>query len=108
MDRGAAALQTLVSAFAKSYREAQTYLGILMLVPVLPSILLSLMPVKTAPWMYAVPLLSQHVGITALLLGGTVPAGQFAMCLICGFAVAAITLAVTAWVYGSERLAISV
>lgn len=104
----AAALQTLVSAFSKSYREAQTYLGILMLVPVLPSILLSLMPVKTAAWMYAVPLLSQQVGITALLLGGTVTAGQFAMCLICGFAVAAITLAVTAWVYGSERLAISV
>ncbi|MDA3912741.1 ABC transporter permease, partial [Oleiagrimonas sp.] len=30
-------LQTLVAAFAKSYREAQTYLSILMIVPVLPS-----------------------------------------------------------------------
>jgi sodium transport system permease protein len=40
-----AALQTLVAAFSKSYREAQTYLGILMLVPALPSVLLSVMPV---------------------------------------------------------------
>ncbi|HEY7886729.1 MAG TPA: ABC transporter permease [Steroidobacteraceae bacterium] len=102
-----AALQTLVAAFSKSYREAQTYLGILMLIPVLPSILLSVMPVKTAGWMYAVPLLSQQVGITELLLGGSVTAAQFAMCLVCGFAVAAIMLAVTARVYGSERLAIS-
>ncbi|HTV51549.1 MAG TPA: ABC transporter permease [Steroidobacteraceae bacterium] len=102
-----AALQTFVSAFSKSYREAQTYLGILMLVPVLPSVLLSVMPVKTAAWMYAVPLLSQQVGITELLLGGTVTAAQVLTCLLCGFAVAALMLALTTRVYGSERLAIS-
>ncbi len=103
----AAALQTLVSAFSKSYREAQTYLGLLMLVPVVPTVLLSVMPVKTVAWMYAVPLLSQQVGITELLLGGSVTAAQVAMCLVSGFAVAALVLVVTARVYGSERLAIS-
>jgi len=102
-----AALQTLVSAFSKSYREAQTYLGILMLVPVLPSALLSVNPVKTATWMYAVPLLGQQVGITELLVGGPVTAAQFAICLLCGFTVAALILVLTARVYGSERLAIS-
>jgi len=102
-----AALQTLVAAFSKSYREAQTYLGLLMLVPVLPTVLLSVMPVKTVAWMYAVPLLAQQVGITELLVGGSVTAAQVALCLLCGFAVAALTLAVTARVYGSERLAIS-
>ena len=102
-----AALQTLVAAFSKSYREAQTYLSILMLVPVLPSVLLSAMPVKTVSWMYAVPLLSQQVGITELLLGGTVTATQLATCLGCGFAVAAVVLVLTARAYGSERLAIA-
>jgi len=102
-----AALQTLVAAFSRSYREAQTYLGILMLVPALPSVLLSVMPVKTAAWMYAVPLLGQQVGITELLMGGAVTAAQLATCLLCGFGVAALMLAVTARVYGSERLAIS-
>ncbi len=102
-----AALQTLVAAFSKSYREAQTYLGLLMLVPVLPSVLLSVMPVKTVGWMYAVPLLGQQVGITDLLVGGSVTAAEVAVCLLCGFAVAAIMLAVTARVYASERLAIS-
>jgi sodium transport system permease protein len=102
-----AALQTLVAAFSKSYREAQTYLGILMLVPALPSVLLSVMPVKTAAWMYAVPLLSQQVGITELLMGGSMTAVQVVTCLLCGFLTAALMLAVTARVYDSERLAIS-
>ncbi len=102
-----AALQTFVAAFSKSYREAQTYLGILMLLPMLLSVLLSFTPIKTAAWMYAVPLLGQQVGITELLLGGSVTAAQFGTCLVCGFAVAALMLAATARVYGSERLAIS-
>jgi sodium transport system permease protein len=103
-----AALQTLVAAFSRSYREAQTYLGILMVVPALPSVLLSVIPVKTVPWMYAVPLLGQQVGITELLMGGSVTAAQAVTCLLCGFAIAGLMLAVTAGVYGSERLAISV
>jgi len=102
-----AALQTLVAAFSKSYREAQTYLGLLMLVPVVPSVLLSILPIKTAAWMYTVPLLGQQVGITELLLGGAVTAAQVATCLVCGFAVAVLMLAITARVYASERLAIS-
>ena len=102
-----AALQTLVAAFSKSYREAQTYLGILMVVPALPSVLLSVLPVKTAPWMFTVPLLSQQVGITELLMGGSLTTAQVLTCLLCGFVIATLMLAVTARVYGSERLAIS-
>ncbi|MDO1528976.1 ABC transporter permease [Fulvimonas sp. R45] len=102
-----AALQTLVAAFAKSYREAQTYLQILMFVPILPSMLLTFAPVKTADWMYAVPVLAQQIGITALLRGGAVSASQIGLCLVCGFAVALVAVLATAWVYRSERLAIS-
>jgi sodium transport system permease protein len=102
-----AALQTLVAAFSRTNREAQTYLGMLLLVPVLPTVVLSVMPVKTAPWMYAVPLLGQQVGITELLLGGSVGMAQVGTCLLCGFTVALLVLAITARVYGSERLAIS-
>ena len=102
-----AVLQTLVSAFAKSYREAQTYLGILMLVPALPSIILSVSPVKTSEWMYAVPLLAQQVGITDLLRGATVGATDIGIALVTGFAAALVVGLATAIVYRSERLAIS-
>jgi sodium transport system permease protein len=102
-----AAMQTLVAAFSKSYREAQSYMSLLMLLPMVPSILLMVSPVKTVTWMYAVPLLGQQVGITEMLLGGSITAAQIALCLLCGFTTAALLLAITAWVYRSERLAIS-
>ena len=102
-----AVLETLVSAFAKSYREAQTYLSLLMILPILPSLLMSVMPVKAAHWMYAVPLLGQQVGVSDLLRGNPVSAADIGLALACGFAAAAIIGFITAWVYRSERLAIS-
>lgn len=103
-----ASLQTLVAAFAKTYREAQTYLSMLMIVPIVPSAMLTFMQVKTADWMYAVPLLGQQVGITQLLRGSPVGASNIALCLVCGFAVALLVTLATVWVYRSERLAVSV
>lgn len=101
------ALQTLVAAFAKSYREAQTYLSILMFVPALPAVALSVVPMKAQTWMYAIPLLGQQVGITELLRGTPVPTVDVLVCLASGFAVAIVVVVITALIYRSERLAIS-
>ncbi|HEX6613429.1 MAG TPA: ABC transporter permease, partial [Rhodanobacteraceae bacterium] len=100
-----AVLQTLVAAFAKSYREAQTYLSLLMILPILPSMLMSFMPVKPATWMYAVPLLGQQIGISEMLRGRAIGMGDIGIALACGFAVAVLAGLITAWVYRSERLA---
>jgi sodium transport system permease protein len=102
-----AVLETLVAAFAKSYREAQTYLGFLMIVPIIPSALMSVLPVKAAHWMYAVPLLGQQLGISDLLGGKPVAGSDIGLALVCGFAFAAVLGIITVWVYRSERLAIS-
>ena len=102
-----AVLETLVAAFAKSYREAQTYLGFLMIVPIIPSALMAVLPVKAAHWMYAVPLLGQQLGISDLLGGKPVAGSDIGLALVCGFAAAAVLGVITAWVYRSERLAIS-
>lgn len=102
-----AVLETLVAAFAKSYREAQTYLGLLMLLPILPSVLMMVMPVKPAHWMYAIPLLAQQVGISDLLRGAPVHAGDIGLALVSGFVVSALLGLATAMVYRTERLAIS-
>ncbi|HEU0277589.1 MAG TPA: ABC transporter permease [Rhodanobacteraceae bacterium] len=102
-----AVLETLVAAFAKSYREAQTYLGLLMLIPILPSLLMSFMPVKPAGWMYAIPLLGQQIGISDLLRGTPVSPVQIGVVLVSGLALAVILGFITALVYRTERLAIS-
>jgi sodium transport system permease protein len=102
-----AALQSLVAAFAKSYREAQTYLSILMIVPVLPSAALAVLPVKAQAWMYLVPLLGQNLGVIQVLRGQAVTGEQMALMMLGGFAAALLAVAVTAYLYRSERLAIS-
>ena len=103
-----AALQSLVAAFAKSYREAQTYISLLMLVPILPSLLLSFLPIRAQAWMYAVPLLGQNLGIMQLLRGDAVTGEQVGLCLAGSVLAALVAVLVTAWLYRSEKLAISV
>ncbi|HEY6986084.1 MAG TPA: ABC transporter permease [Rhodanobacteraceae bacterium] len=102
-----ATLQTLASAFAKSFREAQTYLSLLMLVPAVPTMLLSLFPVKTENWMYAVPLMGQQITITRLMRGDDVTPAQLGLCFVCTAAAALGVYVLTAAVYRGERLAVS-
>ena len=100
-------LQTLAAAFAKSFREAQTYLSLLMFVPAVPTMLLSLFPVKTQTWMYAVPLMGQQITITRLMRGEAVSAAQLGLCFACTTVAALLVYAITAVIYRGERLAIS-
>ena len=60
-------LSHVVAAFAKNFREAQTYLGILQILPLIPSMMLTLMPFKPQLWMYGVPLVGQQLVIAQLL-----------------------------------------
>lgn len=102
-----ACLQTLVAAFAKSFREAVTYLSLLMFLLVFPSVLLAFIPVKARLWMYAVPLMGQQLGIMRLLRGHTPRAVEIAACLLGTTLAAAIVFLVTIRAYSSERLAVS-
>jgi sodium transport system permease protein len=102
-----ATLQTLAAAFAKSFREAQTYLSLLMFVPVIPTLMLSVFPLKTQTWMYAVPLMGQQVAIMRFLRGDVVTPQQLGLCFACTAVAALVFYLITARIYGSERLAIS-
>ncbi|QIK80759.1 ABC transporter permease [Lysobacter sp. HDW10] len=54
------ALLTVISSNAKSVKEAQSYMSMLMLLPMLPTIILMINPVKNQLWMFAIPFLSQN------------------------------------------------
>lgn len=64
-----AALMTAVASFTKSYKEAQSYLGFVILVPTMPLIVASIMNVRPSLALMAVPSLSQHLLITNLIRG---------------------------------------
>ena len=68
----AASLQTIVATYSKSFKEAQTYVNLLMFIPMIPSMALIFMPVKEKLWMMATPVLSQNLIINQIMRGETV------------------------------------
>jgi sodium transport system permease protein len=99
--------QMLLSAFAKTYREAQTYLGLLQLLPVIPSVLLSIMPVAPRLWLYSLPLIGQQLAIMQVLRGESLSAEPLLLCTLTTLLALAAVFWVARRVYESERLAIN-
>lgn len=61
-----------VSSYARNSREAQTYLGMLNLVVLIPAVfsqIIGLTDMASAPWLPFVPILGAAAGIRAILLG---------------------------------------
>jgi sodium transport system permease protein len=56
-----AVLMTLVASFTRTYREAQTYLTTVLLVPTLPIAFASIYSLKTKSSLMFIPSLSQHL-----------------------------------------------
>ena len=63
------ALVMFASTFARSFKEAQSYLGMLMLLPMLPGLVSTLYPLAGRPWLAPVPVLGQYA-LAADVLGG--------------------------------------
>lgn len=62
-----AAIMTIIAAYTRSYREAQTYLGLITIVPILPMMFASMMGLQPNAALMATPSMSQHFLITSLL-----------------------------------------
>ncbi len=62
-----ATLMTLVASFTRTYREAQTYLTTVLLVPTLPIAFASIYSLKTKSSLMVIPSLSQHLLMTSVL-----------------------------------------
>lgn len=70
----AAGLMTVVASFTRSYREAQAWLGAVMLIPTLPLVFVGLADWQPTAARMAVPSLSQHFLMMGLVRGDDIPA----------------------------------
>jgi sodium transport system permease protein len=62
-----AALMTLVASFTKSYKEAQTWLSVVLLAPTMPILVVSILMVRPSTLLMFVPSLSQHLLLVGLI-----------------------------------------
>lgn len=68
----AAALLTVVASFAKSFKEAQTYLSAVIFIPTLPLIVTGIMGVNPTTPLMLIPSLSQSLLVSEIISGGLI------------------------------------
>ncbi len=100
-------LLTFIAAGAKSVKEAQSYMTFLMLMPMIPTIVLMVSPVRNQLWMMTVPFLAQNQMLLKVIRSELVTSQEWAMYLIAGFGLAALLWFAATRRYHQERLAIS-
>jgi sodium transport system permease protein len=100
----ASAGQMLVSTYARSFKEAQTYLQLLLLLPMIPGMFLAISPVQSQPWMFAIPVFSQQLLVAEVMRGQPLGAAPFLLGALGCAAAAAVCLALTTRLLGQERI----
>ena len=100
-------LLTVIAAGAKSVKEAQSYMSMLMLLPMVPTIALMVSPVKNQLWMMTVPFLAQNQMLLKVIRSELVSSQEWAVYLGAGFGLAALLWFAATRRYHQERLAIS-
>src|SRR5690606_10356651 len=68
----ATAIQGYLATFARSFKEAQSYMGFLIMAPMLPGVVSAVYPIAGRWWMYPIPMLGHHL-LLADVLGGKAP-----------------------------------
>jgi sodium transport system permease protein len=99
-----ASIMTIVAAYTRSYREAQTWLGFVLLVPTLPLMFASVVGVRPTTELMAVPSLSQHFLIMSLLRDEAIPALHLGLSIGVTLAIGVLLAAFAGGLYRRERL----
>jgi sodium transport system permease protein len=103
----ASAAQTTLAAFSKSFREAQSQVSLLMLIPALPSMMLAINPIKPLMWFYAVPFFGHNFIIERIVRGEPVEMLPALIATGSSIVLALVLLVLASRMYQRESLAVS-
>ena len=99
-----AAVQMLIATFARSFKEAQTYLGLLNLVPMVPAMFLMMGSTQNAWWMYPLPTVAQVTVVVSVLRGDVIPGWQLLVIALSSLLYSALCVVVIERLLGRERI----
>ena len=100
----AVALQSVIAAVTRSFKETQTYLALLPLVPSVPGLVFVFIAIKAHAWMMTIPTLSQTVLIGQIMRGEPLSALNVAIASVVTTACALGLLAIAVRLYRREAL----
>lgn len=98
------AMMVLMASFTKSYKEAQSYLGMLMIVPSLPLMLLMMMSPQPSVSNMWIPSLSQGLIIIQTFKGESIDTGLIALSMAGSTLIAMVLTFVAIKLYQRERI----
>jgi len=104
----AAAMHIALAMNAKSFKEAQSVLSMAVLVPMIPGIAVSMLELKTATWMYTVPMLSNQTLLREIAKGLDIGALPFVLTFLSAMLPALAGVAFASWRLRSERYVLAV
>jgi sodium transport system permease protein len=99
-----AGLMTFVASFTRSYREAQTYLTTVLLVPTLPIAFASIYSLKSTSALMFIPSLSQHLLMTSVLKDEPVAVLDVLASTVSSLGIAALLIVLTAGHWRKESM----
>lgn len=99
-----AALMTIVAAFTRSYREAQTYIGLVLVIPTVPLAFAGALGLRPTLSYMAVPSLSQHFLITGILRDEPISALYLVVSVAATLGVGAVLAFIAGRLYDREAL----
>jgi len=102
------ALHIALAMNSKSFKEAQTMISFVLILPIVPGIVVSFMELKTAQWMYMVPMLSNQTLVTEMSKAGELGATPFLLTVLCSAVPAFLIIAYASWRMKSERYVLAV
>jgi sodium transport system permease protein len=104
----AAGLQIAIAMNAKSFKEAQSMLSFIMLVPMIPGIAVSMLELKTATWMYLVPMLANQTLLREIAKGEAIGSLPFVLTFASSAVAALLAVGFASWRMQSERYVLAV
>jgi sodium transport system permease protein len=103
----APAIQAYASTFARSFKEAQSYMGMLIMLPTLPGFLATVYPLADKTWLQPVPIIGQQVLMAAVLGGRDVNPVNFVAAALATLLVAVVLVRMTTRLFANERIIFS-
>ncbi len=98
------ALQMYVATFAKSFKEAQSYLTFLMMVQMVPGMMATMNTMSTKAWMYYIPWLGQQSLMTDVLGNKPIHPAVFVVVAITNIALAIVIVRMTSGLLMREKI----
>ncbi len=100
----AVAVEMLIASYARSVKEAQNYVQLIALAGFLPSVFLSVLPIKAQAWMNFIPTVAQQFMINRVTRGEAVNVDEVVIATAVTLTIAVVALVAAIRLYNQERI----